>query len=306
MGDADPAPGAAILGVRHSRPACTVPALACDCHVHVFGPAGRFPYAPGRAYTPGDASIAELQALHRALGIERVVIVQASPFGSDNACTLDALRRIGPCARGVAVIDANTTDAQLAGMHTAGVRGVRVNLETAGQHDPAAARRMLAEAAARVAPLGWHVQVFTSLAVITSLHDAILALPTTLVIDHFGRAPAALGAGGPGFDVLLSLVAIGKVYVKLSAPHRVSQALDCVDVAPLARALIAANPERMVWGSDWPHPGATPGVTRRPDVIEAFTPVDDGRALNRLDEWAGNAATLEKILVHNPARLYDF
>ena len=299
--------GEAIHGVRHGSPAFAVPAGACDCHVHVFGPADRFPYAAGRTYTPGDASIADLLALRRGLGMERVVIVQASPHGADNACTLDALRQLGACARGVAVIDANTTDAQLADMHTAGVRGVRVNLETAGQHDPAAARRLLAEAAARVAPLGWHVQVFTSLAVITSLHDAILALPTTLVIDHFGRAPAALGAGGPGFDRLLSLVASGKVYVKLSAPHRVSLAPDCVDVAPLARALIAANPQRMVWGSDWPHPGGAPaGAARRPDVIEAFAPIDDGRALERLAQWTSGAAELENILVHNPARLYDF
>ena len=298
--------GKTIHGVRHSSPAFAVPAGACDCHVHVFGPADRFPYAAGRTYTPGDASIADLLALQRGLGMERVVIVQASPHGTDNACTLDALRRIGPCARGVAVIDASTSDAQLADMHAAGVRGVRVNLESAGQHDPAAAQRMLTDAAARAAPLGWHVQTYTSLAVIVSLHDAILALPTTLVIDHFGRVPVAPGPGGSGVDVLLSLVKSGKVYVKLSAPHRISQAPDCADAAPLARALIAANPERMVWGSDWPHPGGTPGVTRRPDMIEAFAPVDDGRALNRLGEWVANAATLEKILVHNPARLYDF
>jgi predicted TIM-barrel fold metal-dependent hydrolase len=296
----------AIHGVTHGAPAFAVPPGACDCHVHVFGPAARFPYAAGRGYTPGDASIESLLALQAALGLERVVVVQASPYGTDNACTVDALRRLGARARGVAVIDAATTGAALADMHEAGVRGVRVNLESAGQHDPDAARGLLVAAAARAAPLGWHVQTYTSLDVIVALKDTILALPVPLVIDHFGRAPAAAGVDHPGFRVLLSLVDSGRVWVKLSAPHRVSTAPDCADAAALARALMRANPERMVWGSDWPHPGGTPGASRRPEVIEPFHPIDDGRALNRLAEWTASAAELEAILVHNPARLYDF
>jgi predicted TIM-barrel fold metal-dependent hydrolase len=295
-----------VLGVAQSAPAFAAPRGACDCHTHIFGPAARFPFSPQRVYTPGDASIEDLLALHRALGLDRVVIVHPSPYGADNACTIDALRRLGARSRGVAVIDAATSDAALREMHEVGVRGVRVNLETGGVRDPAAARRLLQEAAARVAPLGWHVQTFTNLSVIEALHDVILALPTTLVVDHFGRAQAAQGVAQPGFAALLSLVRRGKAYVKLSAAYRLSEAPDFADVAVLARALIDANPDRVVWGTDWPHPGARPRSPADRDKIEPFIPVDDGRALNRLAEWAGEPARLARILVENPARLYGF
>jgi predicted TIM-barrel fold metal-dependent hydrolase len=283
-----------------------VPAGACDCHVHVFGPAARYPFWLGRAYTPGDASIEDLLALHDALGIGRVIVVHPSPYGTDNACTVDAVRKMGERARGIAVIDTQTSDAELADMHKAGVRGARVNLESAGQHDPAVAAQLLRETARRVAPLGWHVQTYTVLPVIASLHDAIEDLPTPLVIDHFGRTPAAKGVSQPGFDALLSLVKSGKAYVKLSAPHRISDLTDCADAAVIARALIDANPERMLWGTDWPHPGAKPGAERKRDEIEPFNPVDDGHALNRLREWTIGSVQLEQILVENPARLYGF
>jgi predicted TIM-barrel fold metal-dependent hydrolase len=191
-------------------------------------------------------------------------------------------------------------------MHRAGVRGVRVNLESQGQHDPAVARHQLEEAAARVAPLGWHVQTYTTLPVLVSLADAILALPTTLVIDHFGRSSAALGPGQPGFDVLVGLARAGKAYVKLSGAYRISDHPDSADAAALAQALVDAAPDRMLWGTDWPHPGGGQGAARSPDVVEPFSPIDDGRALNRLREWIGDTARLRKILVDNPARLYDF
>ncbi len=294
-----------ILGVEHTKVAFDVPKGACDCHTHVFGPASRFPWSPERAYTPPDASIADLEALHRTLGIDRVVVVHPSPYGTDNACSIDAIRRMGERARGVAVIDAAIADAALQEMHEAGVRGVRLNLETGGIRDPGIARARLEAAARRVAPLGWHVQTFASLSVIEALHDAILALPTTLVVDHFGSAVAAKGPGQPGFDALLSLVRSGKAYVKLSASYRVSERPDRADVVPFARALIEANPERMLWGTDWPHPGGgRRGVGR--DDIEPFHKEDDGAALNRLADWAGDAATLRRILVENPARLYGF
>src|SRR6185369_10151526 len=154
-----------ILGVTHTPPNFDVPPGACDCHTHVFGPADRFPYASGRRYTPGDASIEDLEALHRALHIDRVVIVHPSPYAADNAVTIDAIRRMGARARGVAVIDEKTSDRELADMHAVGVRGVRVNLESFGESDPAVAGRALREAAERVAPLGWHVQTFTRLGV---------------------------------------------------------------------------------------------------------------------------------------------
>jgi len=291
-----------VLGVAHSAPSFAVPKGACDCHTHIFGPDAKFPLSPKRLYTPGSASIADLTALHNALHIDRIVIVHPSPYAADNAVTVDAVRKLGARARGVAVIDDTTTDAVLDDMHKAGIRGVRVNLESYGESDPAVAGRHLQQAAARVARLGWHVQTFTNLGVLAPLSETIAKLPTPLVVDHFGRPKAALGIAQPGMAELLALLASGKVYVKISAPYRISQQPNYPDAAPIARAMIAANPDRVVWGTDWPHPGA---AKRDPAVIEPFRPEDDGAALNRLASWA-SPSELQKILVDNPARLYQF
>lgn len=293
----------AILGVAHAPPRFEVPAGACDCHVHVFGPAGRYPLDPGHAYTPGDASVEELLALHDLLGLQRVVIVHPSPYGTDNRCTLEATRRLGERARAVVVVQPDLSPEALRAMHADGARGVRVNLETAGQHDPVAAGALLEAAARQVAPLGWHVQTYTNMAVIGALHEALARLPVPLVVDHFGRARAAEGTGQPGFPELLGLVRAGRAYVKISAPHRISDRPDRADAGPLARALFEANPERVVWGTDWPHPGGNRG---NPDTVEPFDPIDDGAALNRLAEWFPDAAARRLILVENPARLYGF
>jgi predicted TIM-barrel fold metal-dependent hydrolase len=282
------------------------PAGACDCHVHVFGPASDFPFDPARSYTPGDAPLQALVALHRGLGVARTVIVQPSPYGTDNTCLLHALVELAGAGRGVAVIDDSTTDAQLQAMHRAGVRGVRVNLETAGQHDPGAAWRALQHAARRVEPLGWHVQTYTNLATIAALAGALEQLPVTLVVDHFGRAQAAAGVSQPGFDALRSAVASGRVYVKLSAPYRISAAPDYPDAEPIARALIDANPERVLWGSDWPHPGSAAGAPRPVADITPFRQEDNARALQRAMQWAGTPERIAKLLVDNPARLYGF
>jgi predicted TIM-barrel fold metal-dependent hydrolase len=303
-----------VLGVQHTAPAFDVPARACDCHVHVFGPSDRFPYSTDRVYTPGPASVDDLLALQRALGLHRVVIVQPSPYGTDNSCLLDALRRLGERARGVAVIDGATPDAALRRMHEAGVRGVRVNLETRGQRDPAAAGELLDCAASRAARFNWHVQVYAGLSVLASLHDMILTLPVPVVVDHFGKPTAAAGTAEPGFAALHSLLRRGEIYVKLSAPYRISEQADYGDAAKFARALIEAHPDRVVWGRDWPHTGtdlAHPGggrprVPRDPGDIEPFRPEDDGLALRRLRLWAADAALLRKILVDTPARLYGF
>jgi len=305
-GRADPM--TTIHGVSHAAPSFDVPPGACDCHVHVFGPYDRFPLWAGRRYTPGPAPVEDLLALQGALRLTRVVVVQASPQGTDNACLADALRRLpagGSQARGVAVIDAATPDRELESLHRAGVRGVRVNLESAGLHDPAVARRLLAEAAARVAPLGWHVQAYTTLPIIAAVADAIRALPVPLVIDHFGRPAAAQGVGQAGFDVLLALVREGRTWMKLSGAYRISDHPDCADAGAFARALAEANPDRMLWGTDWPHPGGGRGQ-HSPATLEPFLPIDDGRALNRLAGWIPDPVLLRKILVDNPARLYDF
>src|SRR5205807_532536 len=221
-------------------------------------------------------------ALQQALRLSRVVIVQPSVYASDNSCTLDGLRRLGERARGVAVIDDRTTDAALDEMHRAGIRGVRVNLETAGETDPDAARRNLAVAVERVATRGWHVQVYTRLSVIARLSDTVAGLPVPVVFDHFGGAQAAAGTDQPGFAALVALVGAGHAYVKVSAAYRSSEKAPAYgDVAPLARALIAANPERVLWGTDWPHPHAAAAGAAL-GAIAPFYAIDDGLALNQL------------------------
>jgi predicted TIM-barrel fold metal-dependent hydrolase len=295
-----------LLKATHSDVDFAVPKGACDCHTHVFGPNVLFPFDPDRKYTPGEASAVELIALHRALKIDRVVIVHPSPYGSDNRATLAGMRTYGHGARGVAVIDEKTSDEELKAMHEAGIRGARVNLETGGVHDPAAAAKGLQDTAARVAPLGWHVQTYTNMGVIAALHEVMGSLPVPLVIDHFGRAQAALGTQQPGFAELLTLAKSGKAYVKLSAPHRLGSTPDDDNTAAIARALIEANPERMLWGTDWPHPGGSARSAEKAHEVEPFTGNDDGAALNRLARWAGTPEIIRKILVDNPARLYDF
>ncbi|HXP04563.1 MAG TPA: ROK family protein [Stellaceae bacterium] len=284
-----------------------VPAGACDCHVHVFATEGEFPFVPSRGYTPPPAGPDLLLQLQNALHLSRVVIVQPSVYGADNSCTLDGMRKLGPeRARGVAVIDAKTTDAALKEMHAAGIRGVRVNLETSGQSDPAVSRRNLAAAIKRVAPLGWHVQVYTRLSVVEAVHDDVLKSDVPIVFDDFGGAQASGGVAQPGFSALLELVASGKAYVKISGHYRSSvKAPAFDDVAPLARALIAANPDRIVWGTDWPHPHHAEPGKELSELTPSFD-IDDGLALNQVARWAPTAATRRKILVDNPSRLYDF
>ncbi len=301
-------PALSIHGVTHTQPSITVPAGATDCHVHVFGPGETFPWSPSRVYTPGDASVESLLAHQTALKLSRVVVVHPSPYGTDNACTLDALRRLGARARGVAVIDpAAITDAELVAMQDVGIKGCRANLQTGGVSDPNVSWDILRRLRDRISPLGWHVQVFTSLAVIEALHDRLKDFGVMLVVDHFGGAKSALGIDQPGFAALLSLVAKGQAYVKLSAAYRVSDQPGAIDVLPLAQALIAANPDRTLWGSDWPHPGGARREGALRDEIEPFHAIDDGEALDHLASWTGVDATLlRRILVDNPARLYGF
>jgi predicted TIM-barrel fold metal-dependent hydrolase len=298
------------LFAHASQPSAPVsfqmPAGACDCHTHVFGDPQHFPFAPSRNYTPEPASIEEMRALHRALHIDRVVVVQPSVYGTDNACTLDAIKHLGGRARGVAVIDEKTPDSALAEMDRAGIRGIRINLETVGQTDPAVGRQHFQAAVKRIKGGNWHIQIYTRLAVIEALKDQIAAAPMPVVLDHFGGAQAALGIEQPGFETLLNLVRTGKAYVKVSAPYRSSmQSPDYPDVAPLAKALIAANPQRILWGSDWPHP-ATPVPGRKNTEVTPLFQIDDGRILNLLPAWAPDPALRKTILVDNPARLYGF
>jgi predicted TIM-barrel fold metal-dependent hydrolase len=283
-----------------------VPAGACDCHTHIHGDPARFPFFAGRTYTPEPALPAEMAALHKALHIQRVVIVTPSVYGTDNAATLYGMQARGADARGVAVIDDQTPESALDAMGQAGVCGIRLNLATAGITDPAVARQRLEAAVARMQRRQWHVQLNTNLAIIAALKDLVAAAPVPVVFDHFGGAKAALGPQQPGFADLVELVRSGKAYVKISAAYRVGQqAPDYADVVPLAQALIAANADRVVWGTDWPHPTGTPPGGKPTDVTPLLQ-IDDGRLLNQLPVWAPDPAIRHKILVDNPARLYGF
>ena len=282
-----------------------VPAGACDCHVHVFEDPQRFPFSPSRTYTPELASVEELRALHRALHTERVVVVNPSVYGTDNSCTLDAVEQLGSSARAITVIDDKTPEAALDDMDRAGVRGIRINLETSGQADPAVARQSFKAGVERIkGRKNWHIQVYARLSVIEATADLIAAAPMPVVFDHFGGAKAALGVAQPGFETLLKLLRSGTAYVKISGAYRsTTLAPDYPDVVPLAKALIAENPKRILWGTDWPHPSQVPD--RKTEISPLFQ-IDDGRLFNQLAAWAPEAATRASILVENPARLYGF
>ncbi len=285
-----------------------LPPGACDCHVHIIPDPAQFPFWAERVYTPPVATAAELLALQHALHMDRVVIVTPSIYGTDNAATLDGMRQLGPDrARGIAVIDEKTSPAELDAMAQAGIRGIRINLEQAGVFDPAVSAGRLIAAVRQIGGRPWHLQVYSRLAVIAPLQEQFAALPFPVVFDHFAGAQAALGPQQPGFAAVLDLVASGKAYVKISGAYRASdRAPDYPDVAPLARALIAANPDRLVWGSDWPHPDSAIVPGRAATDIAPAQPIDDGRVLNLFAEWAPDAAIRAKILVDNPKRLYGF
>jgi predicted TIM-barrel fold metal-dependent hydrolase len=285
-----------------------VPAGACDCHVHVFGDPKRYPFWSGRSYTPETAWVDDLRQLLKALRLDRVVIVQPSVYGTDNSCTLDGIKELGNRARGVAVIDEKTSDVALDEMGKVGIRGIRLNLATLGVTDPAAARQRFQRGVQRIKGRNWHIQFNTQPAMIEALKDDFLASPVPLVIDHFGGATTALGLQHPGFQALVGLVKAGKAYVKISgaADSMSKQAPDFPDVAPYAKALVAANPQRILWGTNWPHPGSAPVGGRKPTDLALHVQTDDGMVLNLLPVWVPDAATRRLILVENPARLYGF
>ena len=284
-----------------------IPAGACDCHTHIHPDPAKFPFFSGRVYTPELASPEEMTALHKALKMERVVIVTPSIYGTDNSPTLFGMAARGSTARGVAVIDDKTSESDLDLMGKAGIRGVRLNLATGGVNDPNIARPRFTNAVERMKARGWHVQIYTNMPMITAVKDLIMASPVPVVFDHFGGAQAELGVEQPGFADRVDLVKAGKAYVKISGAYRASKlGPDYADCIPLAKMLIGANPDRIVWGTDWPHPDpVTPPGKQISDVTPLFQ-IDDGRLLNQLPVWAPDAAIRKKILVDNPAQLYGF
>jgi len=272
-------------------PRYRAPQGACDAHCHVFGPAAVFPYAPDRAYTPPDAPYEELVRLHRVLGISRAVIVHASCHGSDMAVTLDAIARSGGAMRGVCVADPGVADADLARLHAGGIRGVRFNFvrHLGGMPDMAFFRRVLAQ----VEPLGWHVVLHLDAEDIVPLAPAISAIRIPFVIDHMGRVKARNGLDQPAFRQLLELMRNPLAWVKVCGAERVSsEGRPFRDALPFARALVEAAPDRVLWGTDWPHPN-----------IAGDMP-NDGDLMDLLAEAVQDESLRRRVLVDNPTRLY--
>jgi len=289
--------------VRAATP-IAMPAGATDCHNHIVGPQAKYPMAANRTYTPPAASVAQLRALRAQLGVERNVIVQPSFYGFDNRCMLDALAELGNSARGIAVVPLDVPDAELKRLAGLGVVGVRLNFATAGIRDPKAATEAVSAFAPRFLPLGWHIQVNTELPIIEAIASTIAGLKVPVVFDHMGEAVAADGVSQKGFGALTELVRGGNAYVKLSAPYNLSKRPDYADVAPLAQALIAARADRVLWGTNWPHPGSVRG--RPISEISPYQKVDNPNLLRAFAQWCPDPAMRKMILVDTPARLYRF
>ena len=293
--EADRAPLCAAADPHARRPGFRMPAASCDTHAHLFGPAHAYPYDPRRIYTPPPAPLDQYRRMLDTLGATRAVLVQPSVYGTDNRLLLDTLRAAGPDMRGVAVIDPDDTGADLAGMHALGVRGLRVNIvdRKDGKGElPLPALRRLAE---RIAPLGWHLELLMHADEFPDIEALLADLPTPLVFGHMGYPHPGSGPDTPGMAGLIRLMRRGRAWVKLTGPYRIShQPLPYRDIDPLAATIVAQAPDRVLWGTDWPHV-----------MVQGPMP-NDGALCDLLQAWVPDAATMEKILVHNPARLYGF
>lgn len=275
-----------------SKPSFKAPAGAVDAHCHVFGPAEQFPYHPKRKYTPCDASKDQLFALRDYLGFERNVIVQASCHGTDNAALVDALITAGDLARGVAVVDPEISDDELQTMHDAGVRGVRFNfVKRLVDTTP---KEVFLNIAAKVKKLGWHIVVYFEAPDLEELIPFLKQLDTTIVVDHMGRPDVTKGVDHEDFQRFINLLAENpNIWTKVSCPERLTQTPpDYSDVVPYARTLVEKFPDRVLWGTDWPHPN-----------MKSHTP-DDGLLVDVIPQIAPTEALQQAMLVDNPMRLY--
>jgi len=275
------------------KPRYVLPPLACDAHCHVFGPGETFPYDPEAAYHPPDAPFEGLQRLHGVLGVERAVIVHASCHGVDMRATLDAIARSGGGYRGTAIIDPSVSEKDFERMHQGGIRGVRFNFvrHLGGRPDMAFFHRT----ADRLKALGWHLILHLDAGDIVELRDVLQKIPVPMVIDHMGRVKAAAGLEQAPFRALLELLHLEHAWVKVCGSERVSsKGPPFTDAIPFARALIRAAPDRVLWGTDWPHPN-----------VGAHMP-NDGDLVDLVPLMAPDPAAQKKLLVDNPARLYGF
>ncbi|OFW25742.1 MAG: GntR family transcriptional regulator [Acidobacteria bacterium RIFCSPLOWO2_02_FULL_65_29] len=290
------APACAPPDFKPRKPELVLPLLACDTHAHILGPAARYAYSPARVYTPRDCLLPDYQHMLNTLGVARAVLVQPSVYGTDNTAMLDAMKAAGNRFRGVAVVSDDISEAELRKLHDAGVRGVRVNIVDVKDRKPGTLPLdSLKRLAQRVGPLGWHVEFLMHVDEFPDLDCTFADFPVDIVLGHLGYMRTDKGLAAPGFQALLRLLKGGRCWVKLTGPYRISTAaLPYSDVTPFAHALMAANAERIIWGSDWPH------------VMAKGAMPNDGDLCDLLSEWIPDARLREQVLVHNPARLYGF
>jgi 2-pyrone-4,6-dicarboxylate lactonase len=274
------------------------PAKACDTHAHICGPASRFPYAEERIYTPPDSTLADYLSLLTTLGVERAVLVQPSVYGTDNRALLDALERIGRGVRGVAVVDATVDRETVRAFDAAGIRGVRFNVvDRAGPRNVIPVEE-LNRLARTIAPFGWHIELLINLDEAEGFAAAVADLPVPIVVGHLGypRCGAERWSASPGFEAFLRFFEQGQCWAKLTGPYRISAApnLPYADVTPLARRLASVNPERLIWGTDWPH------------VMMKKPMPNDGALSDLLSLWLPDPQLRQRVLVDNAAALYGF
>ena len=280
---------------RPRKPRTVFPPLSCDCHAHILGPKSDYDYAPERIYTPPDALLPDYLEMLATVGMERAVLVQPSVYGSDNTVMIEALADAGPRCRGVAVVDEAVSDDELARLDQAGVKGIRFNLvdvadPLGGMPLPAMTR--LGE---RIEPLAWHVEVLIHVDEFPDLDATFADFPVDLVVGHMGYMRPDQDTGAAGFQALLRMVRAGRCWVKFTAPYRISSGdMPYEDVAPCAKALIHAAPDRMVWGTDWPH------------VMVTKPMPNDGDLCDLLADWIPEPELRKQVLVDNPAKLYGF
>lgn len=295
------------LDRTHRAPSQGLPEHATDCHMHVFGPFERFPLGAERAYNVAEAPLEAHERMKRQVGLERTVLVQASGYGSDNRAMLAALARLGARGRAVAVLPIGFPGGELQSLHAAGVRGLRLNLVTLASRYGGDRAQPVHDYARMLAPLGWHLQLFADPAMLESLEPALARCAVDVVIDHMGLPDAAAGVGQPGFQAVLRLLAAGHVWVKLAGADRITRESGRLqDAIPFMRALAAAAPERLLWGSDWPHIGFHSGRQAQGDALLPYRGLDAGALLDVFIEAIPDRAARHAILAGNPAALYGF
>lgn len=258
---------------------------------------------PGRHYTPGQASVSALRRHMQRIGVGRAVIIQPSFYGTDNRCTLHAIEAMNGACRGIAVLDRSVSLNELRELDAGGMRGIRLNLESSGNRSVQTVLDDLTYWSRRLAPLGWHIQVYASFEVIGPLLQHLPALPVPVVIDHFAMAPAGVPETDSGWIALLRALGSGSVYVKLSAPYRIGTHTP-EQALPLAARLLAANPDRLLWASDWPHTNRAPG--KMPTEESPFRPISSDTLRQEIGCWLADDSVANKVLVENPGRLYFF